>query len=92
MINLNYSEIITRVKSQGASQVDFKNTHNAPISNPSNQDTLTLSSQALSLSKGDKSIIQEVAPIYARPQTASELLVQNKGSQTNTQQISTLTK
>ena len=92
MINLNYSEIITRVKSQGASQVDFKNTHNAPISNPSNQDTLTLSSQALSLSKGDKSIIQEVDPIYARPQTASELLAQNKDNQTNTQQISTLSE
>ena len=46
----------------------------------------------MSLSKGDKSIIQEVDPIYARPQTASELLAQNKDNQTNTQQISTLSE
>jgi len=88
MINQNYGEIITRAKSQGASQVDFKNTHNRPVDNSSNQDTLTLSNQALSLSKGESAIIQEVAPIYVRPQTAAELLAQNSSNQTRTQDTS----
>jgi len=81
MINQNYSEIITRAKSQGASHVDFTNSHNAPIDNSSNRDTLTLSSQALAMSKGEDSIVQEVDPIYVRPQTAAELLAQNKNNQ-----------
>ena len=81
MINQNYSEIITRAKSQSASQVDFTNKHIVPIDNASNRDTLTLSSQALAMSKGENSIVQEVAPIYVSPQTATELLAQNKNSQ-----------
>jgi hypothetical protein len=80
MINQNYSEIITRAKAQGASQVDFTNSNNVPIDNSSNKDTLTLSSQALALSKGENNIVQEIAPIYVRPQTAAELLAQNKNS------------
>jgi hypothetical protein len=81
MINQNYSEMITRARSQGASQVDFTNSNNIPIDNSSNKDTLTLSSQALALSKGENNIVQEIAPIYVRPQTAAELLAQNKNSQ-----------
>lgn len=84
MINQNYSEIITRAKSQGASQVDFTNSNNVPIDNSSNKDTLTLSSQALALSKGENNIVQEVDPIYVRPQTAAELLAQNKNNQETT--------
>jgi hypothetical protein len=81
MINQNYSEIITRARSQGASQVDFTNSNNPTIDNSSSQDTLTLSSQALALSKGENNIVQEIAPIYVKPQTAAELLDQNKISQ-----------
>jgi hypothetical protein len=40
-----------------------------------------LSSQALSLLKGENNIIQKVTPIYARPQTSTEFLAQNKYSQ-----------
>ena len=53
----------------------------------SNQDTLTLSNQAISLSKGENNIVQEVAPIYVKPQTAAELLAQNKNNETTTQAI-----
>ncbi|NQZ20601.1 MAG: hypothetical protein HRT53_00970 [Colwellia sp.] len=81
MINQNYSEIITRAKSQGASQADFTNSNKAPIDNSSNKDTLTLSSQALAMSNGENNIVQEVAPIYVRPQTAAELLAEHKSSQ-----------
>ncbi len=85
MINMNYSEIISKAKSQGVSQVDFSNRGKAAPVNSSNQDTLTLSDQALSLSKGENKIVQEVPPIYVRPQTAAELLAENKSSHASTQ-------
>jgi len=81
MINQNYSEIITRAKSQGASHVDFSKSNNIPVNHSSNQDTLTLSSQALAMSKGENNIVEKVAPIYVRPQTAAQLLAEHKSSQ-----------
>lgn len=88
MVNLNYSEIITKAKADGVSQVSFKNNNITSVSNSSNQDTLTLSNKAISLSKGENYIVQEIAPIYVKPQTAAALLSENKDSSLQSQTIS----
>jgi hypothetical protein len=83
MINVNYNEIIAQAKTKGASQANFNNVESTRSNIAENQDTLTLSNQALSLLEGNKNIIQEISPIYVRPQTAAELLAGNANTQTN---------
>ena len=85
MINVNYNEIISQAKTNGSSHVNFKNIDSTRSFNAVDQDTLTLSNQALSLLEGNKNIIQEISPIYVRPQTAAELLTGNTHSQTSLQ-------
>jgi len=84
MINVNYSEQIAHAKTQGASQVDFKRSATTQLKSSSNQDTLTLSNQALSLINGDKQIVTETSPIYVKPQTAAALIAENKNSTSTT--------
>lgn len=85
MINVNYNEIIAQAKAKGTSQANFNNIDSIRSNNAVNQDTLTLSNQALSLLEGNKNIIQEISPIYVRPQTAAELLANNQNNQSNLQ-------
>ncbi|NQZ86017.1 MAG: hypothetical protein HRT54_00370 [Colwellia sp.] len=85
MINVNYNEIIAQAKTKGASQANFNNINSTRTNDAINQNTLTLSNQALSLLEGNKNIIQEISPIYVRPQTSAELLAGNQSSQSNLQ-------
>lgn len=85
MINVNYNEIIAQAKTKGTSQANFNNIDSTRSNNAVNQDTLTLSNQALSLLEGNKNIIQEISPIYVRTQTAAELLANNQNNQSNLQ-------
>lgn len=85
MINVNYNEIIAQAKTKGSNHANFNNIDSTRSKSFVNQDTLTLSNQALSLLEGNKNIIQEISPIYVRPQTAAELLAGNTNSQTNLQ-------
>jgi hypothetical protein len=87
IININYSEQIAHAKTQGASQVDFKRNALTQLKNSPNQDTLTLSNQALSLINGNKNIIKETPPTYIKPQTASALIEENKNSTSKTEQL-----
>lgn len=77
--NIDYVSIIEKARASGASNVDF-DTAVQPISSiKAEQDTVTLSQQAIALMNGDGSNMnnEETAPTYVRPETASSLLAQN---------------
>jgi len=84
MINVNYSEQIAHAKTQGASQVEFKRSGTTQLKSSPNQDTLTLSNQALSLINGDKKIVTETSPIYLKPQSAAALIAEHENSNSTT--------
>ena len=85
MINVNYNEIFAQSKTKSTNQANFNNIDSTRSNNSVNQDTLTLSNQALSLLEGSKNIIQEISPIYVRPQTSAELLANNQNNQSTLQ-------
>ena len=85
MIYVNYNEIFAQSKTKSTNQANFNNIDSTRSNNSVNQDTLTLSNQALSLLEGNKNIIQEISPIYVRPQTSAELLANNQNNQSTLQ-------
>ncbi len=80
--NIDYSSIVEKARASGASNVDF-DTAVQPISSiKAEQDTVTLSQQAVSLMNGEttQATVEEISPTYVKPETASSLLAQNDTS------------
>lgn len=78
MIKMDYAAIVANAKAKGASSVDFEHTVQPIKAIAGQQDTVTLSDQALALMNGNSINTQEPAPTYIRPETASSLLAKNK--------------
>ncbi|WP_159820893.1 hypothetical protein [Colwellia sp. 20A7] len=80
MMNIDYTSIIDKARTSGATRVDFNNASPVKPIDPisSQQDTVTLSKQALALMNGDNATTEEAAPTYIKPETASSLLAQNE--------------
>lgn len=85
MIHHNYTQIISKARAEGLSQIDVNNNTGIARTPPPVEDRLTISAQALSLLKGEGNVVQEISPIYVRPQTAAQLLAENNNSQPSTQ-------
>ena len=85
LINGNYNEIFAQAKTKISSPANFNNVDSTRSHNTANQDTLTLSNQALSLLEGNKNVIQEISPIYVKPQTSAELLANSQNNQSTLQ-------
>ena len=78
MIKMDYAAIVANVKAKGATSVDFDHTMQPVKAISSQQDTVTLSKEALALMNGNSIKAEEPAPTYIRPETASSLLAQNE--------------
>lgn len=85
MINVDYSAILAQAKTRGDSHVDFKTSDVANIQKSSHQDKLTISNQAMSLHNGNTDPVQEISPIYVKPQTANELIAKHNSDKENVQ-------
>jgi len=88
MINTsNYAEIIAKSRANGDSIVNFnQNTHAVnPIFRQ--EDTLTLSDQALAKLNGQE--VVDHAPTYIKPESARSLLTQTKSSLTENEKMNT---
>ena len=77
MINIDYASIVATAKSSGTTSVGFDNTVQPVKAISAQQDTVSLSKQALALLKGDSLESEEATPTYIRPETARSLLAQH---------------
>ena len=79
IMNIDYTSIVAKARTSGASSVDFNNASPVKSVDPvlSQQDTVTLSKQAVALMNGDNTTTEEAAPTYIKPETARSLLAQN---------------
>jgi hypothetical protein len=78
MIKMDYAAIVANVKAKGATSVDFDHTVQPVKAISSQQDTVTLSKEALALMNGNSIKAEEPAPTYIRPETARSLLAQSE--------------
>jgi hypothetical protein len=78
MINIDYASIVASAKSSGTTSVNFDNTVQPVKAITAQQDTVTLSKQALALMNGNSIKSEEDTPTYIRPETARSLLAQNE--------------
>jgi len=82
--NIDYTSIVEKARASGSTSVNF-DTAVQPISSiKAEQDTVTISQQAIALMNGNSTNVntEETAPTYVRPETASSLLAQNNTSTT----------
>jgi hypothetical protein len=86
MMNIDYAGIVAKARTSGATSVNFNNTVQPVEAIKGQQDTVTLSKQALALMNGDNTSTKEVAPTYVKPETARSLLAQNKTESANIEQ------
>jgi hypothetical protein len=80
----NYFAIINQAKANDATRINVNRANELSALGDNlkaEQDTLTLSKSALALMNGQK--VEEVAPTYVRPQTATSLSVENKQATKN---------
>jgi len=78
MINIDYASIVANAKSSGTTNVNFDNTVQPIKAITAQQDTVTLSKQALALMNGNNIKSEEATPTYIKPETARSLLAQNE--------------
>ncbi|MGB1199477.1 MAG: hypothetical protein ACPG46_10545 [Thalassotalea sp.] len=90
MINTNYTQAITQAKSNNASVVHFDRASPQAKTKDVEQDTVTLSAKAQAMIDGKQ--VNEVAPIYVKPETARELLAQNQPPENNTKETERKTR
>lgn len=76
--NIDYASMVEKARASGASKVDFGSAVQPVEAIKGQQDTVTLSKQALALMNGDSSNTEEAAPTYIKPETARSLLAQSK--------------
>ena len=79
LINSNYAQAIAQAKANNASFVNFDKIAPVAQSTSGEKDTVTISAKAQAMMEGKN--VEEIAPIYVKPETARELLAQNKSSE-----------
>lgn len=79
LINSNYAQAIAQAKANNASFVNFDKIAPTAQSTNDDKDTVTISAKARAMIEGKN--IEEIAPVYVKPETARELLAQNKSSE-----------
>ncbi|XQW83723.1 hypothetical protein ACOYR1_11280 [Thalassotalea piscium] len=84
LINTNYAQAIAQAKENNASFVDFEKVSPVTQTKNSDQDSVSISAKAQAMMEGKT--VDEIAPIYVKPETARELLAQNASSE-NTEQV-----
>lgn len=85
MTNIDYASIVEKARKSGDSTVNF-DTAIQPISSiKAEQDTVTISQQAMALMNGNSTDVntEETAPTYVKPETASSLLAQHNTNTTD---------
>ena len=76
MINNNYAQAVEQARANNATFVSFDRNKTSNKSTTVAQDTVTLSGKAQAMIAGKE--VEEIAPIYVKPETARELLAQNQ--------------
>ncbi|GHE78979.1 hypothetical protein [Thalassotalea profundi] len=82
MINNNYALAVEQARANNAAFVNFDRNTSVTQTSTVAQDTVTLSTKAQALMEGK--IVEEIAPIYVKPETARELLAQNQTTDSET--------